>query len=103
VSYAVDLTAEAQEDLQRVEDFLIETALAHGDLDLPRRAMVAIRAAMHILEINPFTCRIADQNPYERELTIPFGGAGYVALFEIVSERQVIVTALRHQREDDFH
>ena len=26
-----------------------------------------------------------------------------VALFEIVSEQEVAVSALRHQREDDYH
>ena len=28
---------------------------------------------------------------------------GYVALFEIISDHQVVVSALRHQREDDYH
>ena len=63
----------------------------------------AIRTQMRILQTNPFTCRIAEANPYERELIIPFGGSGYVALFEIVSEDEVLVGAIRHQREDDYH
>jgi hypothetical protein len=32
----------------------------------------------------------------------PFGGSGYVALFEIMSDHEVAVSALRHQREDDY-
>jgi hypothetical protein len=45
VSYVVRLTAEALADLQRLEDFLIDLALQHGDLDLPARAIDAIHVA----------------------------------------------------------
>jgi hypothetical protein len=38
-----------------------------------------------------------------RELLIPFGHSGYVALFEIDDARTVTVTAVRHQREEDYH
>jgi plasmid stabilization system protein ParE len=38
-----------------------------------------------------------------RELVISFGGAGYVALFEIEDNETVTVLAVRHQREDDYH
>jgi len=103
VSYAVSLTHEALEDLQRLEDFLVEAALVHGDFDLPGRALAAIRSEFRILESNPFTCRIAFDDRLERELVIPFGATGYVALFHIVSEREVVVSAIRHQREDDYH
>jgi len=34
---------------------------------------------------------------------IPFGAAGYVALFEIDNDKTVTILAVRHQREDDFH
>ncbi|MEO8385704.1 MAG: type II toxin-antitoxin system RelE/ParE family toxin, partial [Betaproteobacteria bacterium] len=36
-------------------------------------------------------------------LLIPFGGAGYVALFEITDGTTVTILAVRHQREDDYH
>lgn len=42
-------------------------------------------------------------NPFLRELIIPFGAAGYVALFEIENEQIVTVLAIRHEREDDYH
>ena len=103
MSFTVVLTGEALQDLQRLEDFLIKLALKHGDFGLPGRAVDAIRAEMRILERNPYTCRVAQDNPLERELLIPFGGSGYVALFEIVSAHEVVVSALRHQREDDYH
>jgi plasmid stabilization system protein ParE len=103
VTYTVLLTREALEDLQRLEDFLVEVALEQGDFDLPGRAIDAIRNEMRVLETNPYTCRKVGSNPLERELIIPFGRAGYVALFEIVGEVEVVVSALRHQREDDYH
>jgi hypothetical protein len=38
-----------------------------------------------------------------RELLIPFGRAGYVALFEIDDNQTVTVLAVRHQLEDDYY
>ena len=101
--YTVLLTDEALEDLQRIERFLIELALQHGDYDLPVRAVQAISREIRILETNPYTCRKAGSNAMERELVIPFGTTGFVALFEILSDREVAVAAIRHQREDDYH
>jgi plasmid stabilization system protein ParE len=103
VSFSVRLTREALDDLQRLEEFLVELASKHGDYDLPVRAIDAIRREFRILETNPYTCRKAGSNPLERELVIPFGGSGYVALFEIISESEIAVSAIRHQREDDYH
>lgn len=103
MNYVVRLTSEALDDLQRLEDFLIESALARADFDLPARAMAAIQREFRILARNPFTCRIAFDDRLERELVIPFGASGYVALFHIVSDSDVIVSAIRHQREDDYH
>ncbi len=103
MSFAVRLTREALEDLRRLEDFLVEQALEHGDLDLPLRALAAIRRELRILETNPYTCRKVGDHPLERELVIPFGASGYVALFEILGEHEVAVAAIRHQREDDYH
>ncbi len=102
MSDTVVLTREAKEDLQRLEDVLIEQVLVHGDFDLPARAVAAIRLELRIPEANPYTCRKVGNNPYERELVIPFGASGYVALFEILSDHEVAVAALRQQREDDY-
>ncbi len=103
MSFTVRLTREAAADLERLEDFLVEQALEHGDPDLPLRALRAIRRELRILQTNPWTCRKVGDNPLERELVIPFGASGYVALFEILGEREVAVAAIRHQREDDYH
>jgi plasmid stabilization system protein ParE len=97
------LTREAVEDLQRLDAFLLEVALKHGDWELPDRALLAIRREFRILETNPFTCRLAFDDRLERELVIPFGALGHVALFHVVSEREIVVSAIRHQREDDCH
>ena len=41
-------------------------------------------------------------NPFIRELVIPFGSGGYVALFEIDDKDNVTLLAIRHQREEDY-
>lgn len=103
MTHHVVLTREARDDLLRLEDFLVEMSLAQGDFDLPRRGVEAVRREMRVLETNPYTCRKVGGNSRVRELVIPFGKSGYVALFEILSDEVVVVSALRHQREDDYH
>jgi len=105
VIYRVVLTKEAEADLLRLFDFLVERELARngGDLSLPQRAIDAIGEAFKLLERFPFTCRKAGQSPFLRELVIPFGHTGYVALFEIIDDKTVAIGAIRHQREDDYH
>jgi plasmid stabilization system protein ParE len=105
LSFRVRLTREAQDDLGRLFDFVLERELARpgGDLDLAERALAAIRAGVETLKASPFTCRKASRSPFLRELLIPFGRSGYVALFEIVDPTDVVVSAVRHQLEDDYH
>jgi plasmid stabilization system protein ParE len=105
VTFKVRLTREAEADLDRLFDFLLERELNRdgGDLDLPGRAITALRAGVATLKTSPFTCRKAAQSPFLRELIVPFGRSGYVALFEIEDESSVAVLAVRHQLEDDYH
>lgn len=105
MTYKVRLTREAEDDLVRLFDFIIERELARegGDFELADTALDAIREGLALLERFPFTCRKAGVSPFARELVISFGHTGYVALFEIVDDETVIVGAVRHQREDDFH
>ncbi len=58
---------------------------------------------MEVLRFSPFSCckALAD-NPFLRELIIPFDSAGYVALFEIEPRGVVNILAVRHQREEDY-
>ncbi len=102
--YRVRLTREAEEDLLRLYDFLIERELADGgDLSLAERALATIPDAFRVLSTTPYTCRKAGRSPFLRELVISFGATGYVALFEIVGAQDVVIAAVRHQREDDYH
>lgn len=104
MTFKVRLTRDAESDLERLFDFLVERELARdGDLYLPDQAMVALRAGIATLKSSPFTCRKAGDSPFLRELIIPFGGSGYVALFEIENDSTVAVVAVRHQLEDDYH
>ncbi len=105
MSYRVEVSAAALEDLGRLYDFILERELARdgGDLDLADRAIEAIGKGLRLLERFPFTCRKAGDSSFVRELIIPFGHTGYVALFEIVDNGRVIVSAVRHQREEDYH
>jgi len=105
MSFRVRLTREAADDVERLFDFVLERELQRNDgaLDLAERALQAIRDGMATLRSSPFTCRKASQSPFLRELVIGFGHSGYVALFEIVDVENVVVCAVRHQREDDYH
>ena len=105
MSFRVRLTREAEADLERLFDFVLERELARngGDLELAEQAIVAIRAGVATLKTSPFTCRKVSQSPFLRELIIPFGRSGYVALFDIVDPTDVVVSAVRHQLEDDYH
>lgn len=105
MNFRVRLTREAEADLERLFDFVLERELARasGDLELAEQAIVAIRAGIATLKASPFTCRKAGQSPFLRELIIAFGRTGYVALFDIVDPTEVVVAAVRHQLEDDYH
>ena len=105
MSFRVRLTREAEADLMRLFDFVLEREIgrAGGNLELADQTLAAIRAGVATLRTSPFTCRKASQSPFLRELIIPFGRSGYVALFEIVGTTDVVVSAMRHQLEDDYH
>ena len=105
MTFRIRLTRDAEADFDRLFDFLVERELARdsGDLDLPEQAITALRAGIATLKSSPFTCRKPGSSPFLRELVIPFGRSGYVALFEIEDESTVSVVAVRYQREDDYH
>ena len=105
MTFKVRLTKAAQADLDRLFDFLIERELSRdgGNLELAELAVAALRAGFSTLKSSPFTCRKAGRSPFLRELIVPFGRSGYVALFEIEDESTVSVLAVRHQLEDDYH
>jgi plasmid stabilization system protein ParE len=104
MSFVVELSPTAEADLERLFDFLLDQAETTEDLYRAQAAIEASRAtAQHRLAITPFSFRKAARNPAQRELIIPFGGTGYVALYEIVGVSKVVLLAVRHQREEDYH
>lgn len=99
MSYRVRYTAAARADLRRLYGFLLER-----DLPAARRAREAIGKSIAVLRDFPFSCRKATtDNPFLREIIIPFGASGYVALFEIEDDETVTILAVRHQREADYY
>jgi plasmid stabilization system protein ParE len=102
--YTVTLLQEAVDDLQRLEAFAIEREVASEfpDWSSSQRALDAIREGFRLLSWSPFTCRKAELgNGRSRELIVPFGGTGCISLFEVIGH-DVIVGAVRHQREEDY-
>ncbi|MBC7720002.1 MAG: type II toxin-antitoxin system RelE/ParE family toxin [Chitinophagaceae bacterium] len=105
MTYKVEFSQAAAADLEQLFDFALQRELSSetGDLDIPDRAVRAIKDGMAFLASSPFACRKAGTSSFVRELIIPFGRTGYVALFEIVDSNTVIIGAIRHQLEDDYH
>ena len=105
MTYQVIFSREAEEDLLSLFDHLLERELSSptGDLAIAERAIDAITQACQFLAHSPFSCRKASDNAFVRELIIAFGSSGYVALFEVLDSQRVIVGAIRHQNESDYH
>jgi plasmid stabilization system protein ParE len=101
VTFKVRFTEEAQADLDRLYDFILERDA--GDWTVAERTLEAIRNGITLLERTPFSCRKATAgNSFLRELIIAFGATGYVALFEIEDDATITALAVRHQREGDY-
>lgn len=104
MSFEVRFSPEADEDLERLFDFLLDRAESLADLAQAEAAIKALRQAVqHQLSATPFSFRKAGKSSTRRELIIPFASTGYVALYEIASPTSVLVLAVRHQREEDYH
>lgn len=105
MTYQVIFSREADEDLERLFDHILQRELTSptGDLGIPARAIEAIAQACQLLAHSPFSCRKVGESTFVRELIISFGGSGYVALFEIHDAQRVIIGAIRHQHESDYH
>ena len=101
MTYRVRFTEAAENDLVRLYEFVL--ARDETDSALAERALESIRNALHSRALTPFSFRKANpSNPFLREMLVPFGASGYVALYEIDDEETVTILALRHQREDDY-
>ena len=102
--FEVRLTDAAREDLERLFDFLLDRANSIEDFEVAQRAIEAIQDVVLVhLARTPYSFRKAGSSSLRRELIIPFGSSGDVALFEIEpATERVIVLAVRHQLEDDY-
>jgi plasmid stabilization system protein ParE len=105
MTYRVVFSEAAAQDLEQLFDFALQRELDSetGDLGIADRAVQSIKDGIAFLTSSPFACSKAGSSSFVRELIIPFGHTGYVALFEVVDSNTVIIGAIRHQREDDYH
>ncbi|WP_322094692.1 type II toxin-antitoxin system RelE/ParE family toxin [Paraburkholderia bannensis] len=91
----VIVTQRATEGLARCERFL-----SRKSPEAARRAARHINQHLLALESRPSIGRLLPGFPDVRELVIPFGDYGYVALYRHLPERDTVyVLAFRHQRE----
>lgn len=94
----VIVTAAAVDGLTRCRQFLTEKN--HVALE---RAGLAIAKQFLLLETLPEIGRPLDDIAEMRELTIPFGDSGYIALYRYEpSKDEVYVLAFRHQKEAGY-
>lgn len=105
MSFAVEFAPQAKEDLLRLFQYQLDRAETVEDLDVAERAIVAIEMAAQVhLSRTPFIYRkAAHGDGLRRELVVPFGASGYVLLYEIAGPAKVVVLAVRHQLEQDYH
>ena len=101
--YRVVPSVTFQEDMERLEEHIIQRELASNSPDETClfRFRDALERAMAILSFAPHTCRRCDQHREFRELIVPFGNGGCVALFAI-RELNVLLLAARDQHEYDY-
>lgn len=93
----VKLSPRAQSDIKRLYDFLAakDTAVAGSAVD-------AIVSSFIPLTRIPKIGRKKDGTDL-RELIIDSGSSGYIALYDFDEDvDEVVVTALRHQKENDY-
>ncbi len=104
MTFRVEFTPEADADLDRLFDFLLERAQTVEEAMRAHEAVEAIRTAANShLATTPYSYRKVGQRSTLRELIVPFGSTGYVLRFDIRTPELVLVIGVRHQREEDFH
>jgi len=84
--------------LERCRRFLVEK-----NPQASIRASHTIESQFALLETEPEIGRPVDDLPELRELIIPFGDSGYVALYHFDAEADsVYILAFRHQKEAGY-
>lgn len=102
--FVVRFSGAARKDLGQLLEFLVDRAETVDDFDTAILTIGTIETTVHTqLASTPWSFRKAGRRATLRELIIPSGATGYVVLYEIVSPTAVLVLAVRHQREEDYH
>ena len=92
------ITQGAAQGLERCKKFLPKKNPAAAI-----RAAQAISQQLHLISHQPNSGRQLDSTPELRELIIPFGDSGYIALCRFDEETDVIyVLAFKHQKEAGY-
>jgi hypothetical protein len=101
--YQVVPTVAFQEDIERLEEFIIQRELSGRSPDdtCIFRFRDAVERAFGILSFAPHTCRHSEERREFRELIVPFGHGGCVVLFSI-RDLHVVLLAARDQHEHDY-
>jgi hypothetical protein len=101
--YRVVPTVTFQEDIERLEEYIIQRELASDTPDETCifRVRDAVERAVGILSFAPHTCRRSEEQRDFRELIVPFGHGGCVVLFSI-RDLHVVLLAARDQHEHDY-
>lgn len=104
MTFKVEFTPEAEADLNRLFDFLLDRAETVEEAVRAYEAVELIRTVANShLSSTPYSYRKVGARPTLRELIVPFGAAGYVLRFDIRTPELVLVIGARHQREQDYH
>ncbi|WP_028582105.1 type II toxin-antitoxin system RelE/ParE family toxin [Desulfogranum japonicum] len=94
----VIITEGAAQGLERCRRFLAEK-----NPQAAKRAGQAIERQFALLETEPGIGRPLDDLPELRELIIPFGDTGYIALYRYEANvDSIYVLAFQHQREAGY-
>ena len=104
MTFKVEFTPEAEADLERLFDFLLDRAKTVEEAMRAHEAVEVLRTvAVSHLSTTPYSYRKVGPRPTLRELIVPFGSTGYVLRFDIRTPELVLAIGARHQREEDFH
>ena len=94
----VILTEKASSDIFRLDQFLLVQ-----NESAAKRAVQTIKSAFTLLREHPELGRQVENAPQLKELLIDFGSSGYTALYRFEQNTdQVIILAIRHQREAGY-
>ena len=103
MTFKVAFTPEAEADLNRLFDFLLDRAETVEQAMRAYEAVEIVRTVANSpLSSTPYSCRKVGARPTLRELIVPFGATGHVLRFDIRTPELVLVIGARHQREQDY-